>query len=234
MKIDIAYPRLPPVIDGVGDHTALLAQDLVALGHDVRLLSCAGADQVPGAAVVPLPATGGLRLAKAIESQLRSDADWLVLPYSSFAWGRWGVNPLLPRIARGRGRRTALLAHEMFAPPMGTRRSAVLSLLQRRQFRSLGGASDVVLFTTRAWLDEYGSWFPGAECGLMPVGSNLPAPSLPRAEAKRLLGIDADSVTVGFFGRLDGHRDAGPALGRPRRGRKEGSANCRDLRRDQC
>lgn len=209
MRIDFAFPALPPALNGVGDHTALTARLMAESGHEVRILCATGPHAlVSGVTVVPcmtgcLPWTAR-KLAPAVKA---AAPDWLILQYASFAWGRWGLNPLLERLVRSVApTRVALLCHENY-PPGGTFRATLMSLAQRRQLRSLGRGSDLVLFTTEGWVDAYTPWFPATPVGHAPIGSNLPASSLDREQARARLGLRPADLVIGLFGALGNGRN---------------------------
>ena len=211
MQIDIVFPVLPPVVDGIGDHTAHLSRAL-AEHADVRVLTAQEE-------YVPIPGvrveqgftidrrSGVLRLIGAVRAR---KPDWVFLQFNQFSYGRWGLNPYLAHTIRrtkdqSPGTRVAWMVHEDFMPATSIKK-AIMSTWQRTQFRQLGNAADVIFFSIEPWVEKYASWFPDARCEHLPVGSNIPDLGVARAEAKRAAGIDEDAIVVGFFGTMHGSR----------------------------
>lgn len=203
-KVDIIFPVLPPVIDGIGDHTALLARAL-ARHCTVRVLT-AQHDCAPIAGVEVVRAfdmnsrRGVLKLADAVAE---ARPDWVLLQFNQYSYGRWGVNPWLPAVMRRIKRRglarIAWLAHEDFIPIKGAK-SLVFGAIQRAQFFAIGRTADVVLSTIQPWADKYASWFPKASTGVVPAGANIPPARVERAAARARLGIAEDEFVIGYFG----------------------------------
>jgi len=211
LRIDLVFPVLPPTLDGIGDHTSLLAEALAARGCRVRILTAQTQhDPIDGVEVCPVfgldPPTRISRLYDAVTSD---SPDVLLLQFNQFSYGPLGFNPVLPwTLARIRracpALRVALMAHEEFVPATSLR-NAVMSTWQRAQLWALGRLSDVVGVSTSAWVEKFQSWFPNAALTHWPVGSNIPRSSLTRSEARARLQIDAP-FAVGYFGSIAGSR----------------------------
>ncbi len=209
LSVAIVFPVLPPSLDGIGDHTARLAEAL-APHADVRIITARAqreVDPIPG---VEVDAAFGMErrreVRELVEAIEENEPDWLLLQFNQFSYGRWGLNPFLPRAIQMIRRRCprvriAWFAHEDFVPPTSAR-FMVMRTWQRAQFKALGRASDLVLFTIAPWAERYGSWFPDARVTHLPVGSNVPAGSTTYDAARRRLGIPSSTVTVGVFGTL--------------------------------
>lgn len=206
MRIDIVFPRLPPVLDGIGDHTARLAQTLAAQACTPRVLT-AQSEWRPLAGVAVEKAfhrdhrRGVLRLVDAVSEH---PPDWLLLQFEQFSYGRWGLNPFLPlalyRIRRTAPRtRLAVLFHEDYMPATGPA-SAVMSAWQQPQFRALGHLADVAFFSTEQRAEAYAGSFAGTDVRHLPVGSNMPGVSAERPRQRSALGIDDATVVLGVFG----------------------------------
>jgi glycosyltransferase involved in cell wall biosynthesis len=211
MRVDIVFPVLPPALDGIGDHTAHLAGAL-SMHADVRVLTAQeDATPIPDVAVERAFSLERRRLVRGIIPAVAQDPpDWLLLQFNQFSYGRWGLNPYLPHVLRAiRQRfpktRIAWLAHEDFVPRTSWK-FAVMSTWQRRQFRQLGQASDLILFTIEYWAQHYRSWFPETPIACLPVGANIPNVGLTRAEARRRLGLHGGTFVVGYFGSLHNSR----------------------------
>jgi glycosyltransferase involved in cell wall biosynthesis len=219
MRIDVVFPVLPPTIDGIGDHTALLCRAL-AEKADVRILTAQEEYvPIPGVTVERGFTTdrrsGVLRLVGAVRSR---KPDWVFLQFNQFSYGRWGLNPFLPAAMRRikesvPGTRIAWMVHEDYMPPTSFKR-AVMSMWQRAQFRQLGNAAHVIFFSIEPWVEQYGSWFPDARIEHLPVGSNIPDATMTRAESRTRIGVDDGVLLLGYFGAIRGDRrfDAVAAL----------------------
>ena len=219
MRIDVVFPVLPPTIDGIGDHTALLSRAL-ANRADVRILTAQEEySPIPGVKVERGFTTdhrrGILRIVGAVKTR---KPDWVFLQFNQFSYGRWGLNPFLP-VAMRRikeslpGTRIAWMVHEDYMPPTSFKR-AVMSTWQRAQFQRLGNVADVIFFSIEPWLEQYRDWFPDARLEHLPVGSNIPDATMTRPESRTRMGVDEGVLLLGYFGAIRGDRrfDAVAAL----------------------
>ena len=216
MTIDLVFPALPPALDGIGDHTALLAEALHRAGCTVHVRTAQpNAASIPGVDVSRdfdiTPPWNVRRLAGAVAED---PPDWLFVQFNQFSYGRYGFNPWLPWTLREIQRRNpdvriAWMAHEDFVPPKNWK-FAIMRQWQRWQFRKLGEIADSIFFSIDPWVRKYQSWFPETTVSHLPVGSNIPHEGWSRIEARQAIGIDPDAFVVGVFGtmrasRLPGH-----------------------------
>jgi glycosyltransferase involved in cell wall biosynthesis len=137
--------------------------------------------------------------------------DWVVLQFNQFSFGRWGLNPFLPLAIRSIRRRSpatriAVMFHEDFVPPSSWK-FRIMRVWQKWQFKALGRAADVVLFSIDPWVGRYASWFPGRRVMHMPVGSNIPQIKIARGDARSRLGIANDAVVLALFGSAHAKRN---------------------------
>lgn len=206
MNIDLVYPTLPPVLNGVGDHTAHLSATLADFGCRVRVITeQARHDPIRGVSVHAAFSlqrrSGILALAHAVES---TPPDWLVVQFEPFSYGHWGYNPYLP-LALYRAKRAvpslrlAVLFHEVYMFPRSTR-TGIMTLLHLPQFWITGRLADIALFPVEAWAHRYSRWFPQTVVGHLPVGSNMPLADADPASVRHQLGISPDAFVVGLFG----------------------------------
>lgn len=211
MRIDLVFPVLPPTLDGIGDHTAHLAEALAATDQVRVLCAQQNASPIPGVNVVPafdLDARRGIRqLQSSIDAQ---PPDWLLVQFNQFSYGRWGLNPFLPltlsRVKRAHPTvKIAWLAHEDFVP-VTSLKFAIMSTWQRAQFWTLGRLADRIFFTTDYWVDAYQSWFPNTPIQQLSVGSNIPEVEASRDEERARLGLAPDAFVVGYFGSMHNSR----------------------------
>ena len=204
-RLDIIFPVLPPTIDGIGDHTALLAEAMSSV-FDVRVLTAqpdwAPVDQVDVVQAFDLTRRKGIL--RAFEAISSNPPDWVFLQFNQYSYGRWGVNPYLPLLLRRLRRlprppRIAWMAHEDFIP-IRNFKSLVFGLIQRAQFFALGRSADLVLTTIEPWIERFETWFPRSTMAVLPVGANIPTATTDRRVARSALGISDDHFVVGYFG----------------------------------
>lgn len=217
MIIDIIFPRLPPKIDGIGDHTFQLATELASRGDAVRILTHNPAPQSVesllklGIEVLEAWPGGKLRVTDCLVAQITDrKPDWVVLQFEQFAYGHRGFNPALSQLFR-RARQESestqflLYAHENYTKPSSLRKAA-LSAFQRRQFRRLTSSASQVVITTDAWRNKKD--FRRAQPITIPVFSNMPLIEMTSPElTRRRHGISMDEPLVIIFGNHDVSRD---------------------------
>ncbi|GAA4753477.1 glycosyltransferase family 4 protein [Amnibacterium soli] len=206
MRIDLVYPVLPPVVDGIADHTVLLARALVEDGHRVRLLSRASDSPQPtGLEVVAVwPRSGRVTAGPLVEEVVRGEADAVVLQFEQFAYGHRGINPDFARTfgmlrSRHAGAVRVLYAHETWTSP---ERLAWIPLwiAQRAQFRALVRSADVVVVAAEQWLERVRR--VGGSAEQVPIFSNIPV----SPEGAAGLPLDRDDAVVVWFGYVDSRR----------------------------
>jgi glycosyltransferase involved in cell wall biosynthesis len=209
LSVSLVFPHLPPALDGIGDHTARLAE---ALAHyaNVSVItsrSTRAPQPIPG---VSIRSGFDIRRRRETTDLVRvveqNQPDWLLVQFNQFSYGRWGLNPYLPLALQSIRKRcprvrVAWFAHEDFVPPTNAR-FMVMRTWQRAQFRALGRASDLVLFTIAPWAERYRSWFPDATVRFLAVGSNVPDAGTEYDVARSRLGIAPPTLVVGVFGTL--------------------------------
>jgi glycosyltransferase involved in cell wall biosynthesis len=207
MRIDLVFPRLPPALDGIGDHTARLAEALSSRASVRVLTAHSNPDPIPGVTVESVfscpPRYGVLELTSVVQND---PPDWLFLQFNQFSYGRWGLNPFLPTVLyqikdRCPEVRLAVMFHEDFMPAT-TWKNTVMSTWQRAQFWGLGRLADHVFFSIGPWVQQYRSWFPETPVDHLPVGSNIPRVSAEGEAVRRKLGIEDETVVLGVFGSL--------------------------------
>ena len=212
MRIDLLFPAFPPALDGIGDHTAHLARALARAGAEVRVWTAQpDATPIPNVRVVQAfrhPPPWGVKKLLAVISA--DPPDWLLVQFNQFSYGRWGLNPWLPKVLRRLRQRCpamrlAILFHEDFVPPSNWK-NRVFRWWQIPQFRTLGRLADVVAFSIQPWVERYRKWFPQARVVHWPVGSNIPDVGCSRAEAREHLGLAPEGLIVGVFGTMGAGR----------------------------
>lgn len=208
MRITILSQKFPPDRDGIGDHTWWLSRQLAGEGHEIRVVTTAGAERdIPeGVSLDPIletdPATRILALPKRLQSASAALPDWIVVQYNPFSFGRYGFCPFLPvALSRLRacGARIAPLFHETMVPRWPWR-FFVMRLWQHRTFCGICRIADASFISTNRWRDQVKRVSPRLPCHHLPVGSNIGLSDVPKHEARRQLGLDADGLLIGAFG----------------------------------
>jgi glycosyltransferase involved in cell wall biosynthesis len=209
-SVDLLFPVLPPVLDGIGDYTARLASALA--GHaDVRILTGPGADfdSVDGAGVEAGFTSQGPRMVSDVADMVSSRRpDLFVLQYNPFSYGRYAVNPFLAGTLKAvrnasPATRIALMIHECYTPPL-TPRQAVLHVLQKRQLRACVRNADLLFLSTESWKD----YLPAARKPIihLPVGSNIDGPARAVPPSSGAFGLPKEATVIGLFGTVHASR----------------------------
>lgn len=206
MKIVLAFPVLPPKLDGIGDYTACLAKTLAHREADVHIITTSKtADPIPGVTVNTGHSFHNHKGDQSwVDAILEEVPDWLILQYNPFSFGRWGLNLNLPRALRRLKQsqpaiKVALMVHEPFVP-VESWKWAIMTTWQRWQLRQLGVNADQVFFSIEPWAHKFEKWFSGTPVAHLPVGSNMPFESTSRTDRRRALGFQEDSLVIGVFG----------------------------------
>lgn len=211
MKIDILFPVLPPALDGIGDHTALLAKALSTHARVRVITSGQPYDAIEDVEIIPaIDRNRRLGILSIVQTIVEDPPDWLFVQFNQFSYGRWGLNPFLPIALRKIKRlmpqvRIAWMAHEDFVPRSNWK-FAIMSTWQRVQFKWLGSIADHIFFSIEAWAKRYHNWFPETPVTHLPVGSNIPLTPGSKSQARRELGMPKESFVVGVFGTIGSSR----------------------------
>ncbi len=205
MKVHLIFPVLPPVLNGIGDYTACLAQ-VLAETCEVKILTGEGKfDPIPSVSAQEGFSIGAMDGIQRLPAVIGSDVpDWLVLQYNPFSYGRWGLSPYLPLAMRQIRKafpetRLALMVHEPFIS-IESLKAAVMTTWQRWQLWMLGRQADLIFFSIDPWVRKFQSWFPGKPIRHLPVASNIPLEKTSKREARQTAGIAPDDFVIGVFG----------------------------------
>lgn len=206
MKISLLSPAFPPDFDAIGHYSQKMANQLVAGGHEVSVLTSEGErrEQGNGEKIIPCiryaHASSLRQLPKAV-----SDAapDWLVVQFNPFGFGRRGFCPQLPLALakiRRRGRtRVAIMFHETMVPAWPWK-FFVMFCWQYPTFRMLCRGADATFVSTGRWIPQVRAASRVVPCHHLPVGSNVPKSRLTAEDARRNLGIAGETLVLGVFG----------------------------------
>ncbi|MBC7807169.1 MAG: hypothetical protein H7145_13585 [Akkermansiaceae bacterium] len=218
MKLYIITTAAPPVLDGIGHYTASLVETLQKQDPSLQITVFAPEglgtyDLINGAPVRTDFRIDDVSTCSRLAAILRDEKpDWVLLQYQPFAYGKWGRNPVLPRVLKEAresvpGMHLSTMVHEAFVSPnsewsIPNLKRAIFHTWQKQQFCDLVQMSDVAFCSTEKWIRNYNPWFPGKTIYQLPVGSNMPLVPVAggRSEAKKRLGIPDDHLVVGLFG----------------------------------
>lgn len=207
MKITIISPGLPPRLDGIGDYSAFLGEELARQGHDVSILTATeNAALLQNVRVQKAFTLDDPQSVNGIISPLVADPpDWVLLQYNPFSYGKWGWNPqtvsALKQIRTQLPQtRIAVMAHETFVPAESPQ-FVVMTVWQRALFFQLGQTCDLLFLSVEVWAARFQKWFPRIPVRHLPVGANLHRSSLSKTEARQKAeGLDESAFVVGLFG----------------------------------
>lgn len=140
-----------------------------------------------------------IAIPQAIRAIARSD--WVILQYSPFGLGRWGVAPwTIPVLAAIRTQsRVSLFVHEPYVRDQHGRRRA-MQWWQRGQLACVGRVSQLSLVSIGPWVELVRADAPRTPAEHVVVGSNLPDRRSMRASKRRQLGIEDHHIVVAVFG----------------------------------
>lgn len=198
MSVTLLYQGRPRSIDAIRSYSECLTASLSSdLGHDAWfLVRTSGAPwrvQTPGRADQQV----------VLETVL-GEVEALVVQYNPFSYARRGLAPWLPRMLRGlrrSGRRPdlAVMVHEAYVP-FGPGRTAILSVLQRRQLAAILRQVDVAFASTATVADQLRHLSNGCAVVHLPVGSTVPDERHERHAQRAALQVADDQFVVATFG----------------------------------
>jgi glycosyltransferase involved in cell wall biosynthesis len=207
LKFTIITPTLPPTIDGIGDHTAMLARELVKK-HRVSILVSEDQTITPieGTSTIPCFAAKAPSTNWNLHQQVKANPpDWLVLQYNPFSYGNRGFNLVLPKVMKAIKRdcsqtRIVMMGHERYMPVINLK-FAIMTTWQRYEYHRIARSIDLAVIPTKLWADEFRARHRSTPTFQLPVGSNLPfATQANREEVRQQLGISSETIVLGIFG----------------------------------
>ena len=198
-------------MDGVGDYTCLLSQELVALGHKVDIIALNDryiGDQIIENNEQPIPIVRfGIQISWKKRMQLTSELlekfspDWVSLQYVSFGFHPKGIPILLPsKLGKlSKAYKWHLMFHELWngANHNSKLSHCLLGLSEKRIVFGLLSKLKPQLCTTSNQL--YHQWLNCAKIDnqILPLFSNI------RSPVKRRNSLFATENTVAIFGQLE-------------------------------
>lgn len=203
--LHVIAPSAPPKICGVGDHSNHLVSALAKRGR--VLIHCGQLDPTPrfdhSGMILDFDHRFPWTLEQVADSSAIRSGETAFVQYTNFAYGRYGFNPwIAPALARLRHRRVRVVTmfHETYMNGSEGWKAAIMGWWQRRFFRQVGRNSDVCLFSTQPWAEQYASWFPGRPVLCLAVGSNIPPIPVDRQAHRARLGIPVGVPCLVVFG----------------------------------
>jgi glycosyltransferase involved in cell wall biosynthesis len=210
MKISMICCNFPPQINGIGDYTFQISQELIRT-HKCKVKvftnhTCSGLYEnleVINAFNSDRPSTL-MSLVKLIKDE---SPNWIIFQYDPFAYGfRFGINPFLPLMLNSLRLslpkvKIAIIVHENFIPTKSLK-SYILSKYLNNQLWLACQSADAIITVIKPWLSTLKNWFPKKTVCQIPVGSNIPYLSHNAQEVRKSMGIDIDRCVLGLFGRV--------------------------------
>jgi glycosyltransferase involved in cell wall biosynthesis len=208
LRILMVSSALPPVVDGIGDHAALMAESLAAMGHSVTCLVPSGTNyaDISGVAIKPSwsPKVATSVIDSIVEA-VRGGIDVVYIHYNPFCYGKWGRNLALLSL-RKRIRavspaiKLAVMIHERHVP-LWPWRFTIMSAWQRPMYASILKQADQVFVSTGPWMNDIEHMVrPGVDVTCVPIGSSAGQPRISRTEARAQRNLPDDVTVVGVFG----------------------------------
>jgi len=208
LRILMVSSALPPVVDGIGDHAALMAESLASMGHSVTCLVPEGITyaDIPRVTVKPSWSTKvATSVVDAIVAAVGQGIDVVYIHYNPFCYGKWGRNLALVSL-RKRIRavspaiKLAVMIHERHVP-LWPWRFTIMSMWQLPMYVSVLTQADQVFVSTGPWMNEIeGRVRSGVDVTCIPIGSSAGTPCISRIEARSARHLPDDVTVVGVFG----------------------------------
>lgn len=209
-RVCVILPRLPPVVDGLGDYTLHIwrhyhyaaNQNLSLLDQSTNwyFLTARDADSsaavFPNASISPLPRESS-QLSSVLEE---SGAEVVLLQFSGYGFDQNALpyhlaDGLKQWLSKAQSRRLVTMFHELYAFGPPWKKAFWLSLPQQFLARSLCELSQVAVTSNHAYFNKLKDWFPHKDIRIIPIGANFENPK----------NIAKDWSCVSIFGkqRLD-------------------------------
>jgi len=182
MKLLFICDNFPPIVDGVGDYTSHLSNQLAQRGHAVSVI-CSRKEEIvqyagTQTAVRVLPAvTRWNRQAIAPIMALAGEIqpDWVILQYVPYSYDYYGIPFWLRSLASGlkaRGYKLAVTCHEIFIDlELAKAKYWPVAISQRLIAFSLVGLADKVVVSIERTQRQLGRY--RRKVTRIPIGSNI-------------------------------------------------------------
>jgi glycosyltransferase involved in cell wall biosynthesis len=208
LRIGLVTGEYPPMVGGVGDHTARLATELSNAGHSVEVLTGSGNVEASDARVplLPIVPSWDTRILGQIPAiAMARGWDVLHVQYQPAMYRLKGAINVLPWVTRWRRRgRPAVVTtfHDLRVPYLFPKAGPLRTLA----VRSLAAGSDGVIAVSDDDLPQLRRWRasrPEATTQHVPLGDQLSAPlphGFERNAWRARLSLDPDTPLIGYFG----------------------------------
>lgn len=180
MRLIFLCNNYPPVVDGVGDYTSLLAHELCQRGHDVHVICKKDARIMrhteDGVNVWPVAESwspGGCKEVFATIKSLRPD--YVLLQYVPYGFNKWGIPLLLPAVINRISKqcRVVLTVHEPYIRlQWWPAKTFVIGQLQRLIIQLLGRKANNVITSIDRYEKLVGKYVK-KPIAVIPVPSNI-------------------------------------------------------------
>ena len=209
MGILLLTKNFPPVSCGVGDYTSRLAEELVARGDSVTVLTEPADDpRHLSFALQEVPLRGWRDLRPVREAIVASSSDRVQLEYSAYAWNRWGaawwVNALVFQLRR-RGIPVHVGLHELAIRMREHPLQTPVALAQWLHIALIVAAATTVAVNMRSRVHLLERLFPwwSEKIRYRPNSTNIPVVPITEAERhalRRVHGVAPGEFVVAAFG----------------------------------
>ena len=184
MRIALLTNYFPPVLDGVGDYSFNLANELRRVGHTVSVVCSQhpsieqaiadGQFNIPVSATIPV---WNWRAIKPLQQFLKEQQpDWLLLQYVPNAFQRWAMPIWLPALVwliKQRGIRVGITFHEVsIRHQIWPLKYGLVSLAQRLIAWTLVQSSDRAVTSIDFYFGQL-QGYTSQSIHLIPIGSNI-------------------------------------------------------------
>lgn len=202
-------PKFPPEACGVGDYTYRLAQNMIARGEAVCVMTrAAGVSRPPDVRVMELPMRGWRDLGETLRAILKERPARVQLEYSPYGWSRWGcawwLNALALRL-RLAGVPFAVAFHEVPLHFIPRPDLLALGLAQRVHCWLLAATATGVISNTAQRIRMFRRWLPWHRETVVyrPNSATITVETInqeQRAELRRERGVARGALVACTFG----------------------------------
>jgi glycosyltransferase involved in cell wall biosynthesis len=222
MRIGLITGEYPPMRGGIADYTAILAQQMVAAGHDVFVLTNPAAQsQNDGVRVCPTVSNWNRAYFGAVNAWAEANAlDVINLQYQTAAFNMAGLLHFLPRRFRSIPFITTFhdLRFPYLFPKAGPLRPWIV--------RALGWGSAGCIVTNRGDEARLQKEVKPRCLARIPLGTTVKAAggmsAARRGDVRRGLGVEDDTLVIAHFGMVNAVKGVDTLLGAAALARKSG------------
>lgn len=205
MKFIILTKNIPPIIDGVGDHTFNLSEELIKNGHEVYIFSNDGQAPKNSELHIIYHNYTFISTKKIIKKILAINPDCIIFQYVPYNYSKVGLPFWLINLFFSIRKRTniinILFVHEPFVRIYKNLKQLLIGYCQKIILSFLTKSSDIVITSTDYYYNELKK-FKKNNLVKLPIASNIKNNT---PEHVISLGIgDKKSLTISTFGNRKG------------------------------